>query len=190
MPIDHLTILSFAFSIHFAAWLYPPETYPLHLRAKGASISTAANWLADFAVAKSVPEMILPGSSVGGIGGLFFFYAAWSFAMTIWAMFQMHETMNLALEHVDPVFGVSNFQEWCKYSMKNFEYSFYFGPMSMFEYTQHNKRPYGTRKSYFEDSNYDNLKDPYHKDFIPDAETEKIKGYNEGGDPENDVEAH
>jgi hypothetical protein len=65
-------------------WLYPPETYPLHLRAKGASISTAANWLADFAVAKSVPEMILPGSSVSGIAGLFFLYAAWCLVMTIW----------------------------------------------------------------------------------------------------------
>eukprot|EP00596_Hydrurales_sp_CCMP1899_P000511 CAMPEP_0119036800 /NCGR_PEP_ID=MMETSP1177-20130426/4751_1 /TAXON_ID=2985 /ORGANISM="Ochromonas sp, Strain CCMP1899" /LENGTH=545 /DNA_ID=CAMNT_0006997177 /DNA_START=355 /DNA_END=1989 /DNA_ORIENTATION=+ len=107
-----LYIVHFSYSYGPIAWLYPPETYPLHLRAKGASISTSANWLADFAVAKSVPEMILPGSSVGGVGGLFFFYAGWCLIMTIWAIYQMHETMNLSLEHVDPVFGVSNFSEW------------------------------------------------------------------------------
>jgi hypothetical protein len=64
----------------------------------------------------------------------------------------MHETMNLSLEHVDPVFGVSNFTEYCAYSIKNFKYTFYFGHKTMFEFTEHDKVPYGTRKSYFERS--------------------------------------
>jgi hypothetical protein len=58
--------------------------------------------------------------------------------------------MKLSLEHVDPAFGVSNFKEFCAYSWKNLQYTFYFGHKTMFEYTEHKKVVYGTRKSYFE----------------------------------------
>jgi hypothetical protein len=91
----------------------------------------------DFVVAKTVPGMILPGSSTGGLGGLFIFFAGWCFIMTLWAMFQVHETMNLSLEHVDTVFEASSWDAVGTYSMKNFWYSFYFGPQTMFQYTQH-----------------------------------------------------
>mmetsp|Transcript_7298 Transcript_7298/g.7378 ORF Transcript_7298/g.7378 Transcript_7298/m.7378 type:complete len:95 (-) Transcript_7298:1578-1862(-) len=67
-------------------------------------------------------------------------------------MFQMHKTMNLSLDHVDPVFGVSNFREYCAYSIKNFQYTFYFGHKIMYEFTEHEKVPYGTRISYSERS--------------------------------------
>ena len=130
-------IVHFSYSYGPIAWLYPPETFPLHLRAKGASISTAANWLADFIVAKTVPAMILPNSAVGGLGGLFLFFAGWSLVMTLWAMFNVHETANLSLEHVDTVFGIATWSEYFAYSAKNFGYTFYFGPKTMYEYTQH-----------------------------------------------------
>ena len=142
-----LYIVNFSYSYGPIAWLYPPETFPLHLRAKGASISTAANWLADFIVAKSVPGMIQPGSSVGGLGGLFIFFAAWCFVMTIWAMLNVHETTNLSLEHVNEVFGASTWSEFVRYSAKNFSYTFYCGEMTMFEYTQHGKLDYHTSRT-------------------------------------------
>ena len=141
-------IVHFSYSYGPIAWLYPPETFPLHLRAKGTSISTAANWLADFIVAKSVPGMIQPGSAVGGLGGLFIFFAAWCLVMTIWAMINVHETTNLSLEHVNDVFGAGTWSEYVRYGTKNFMYTFYRGQKTMFEYTQHGKieyRTHGTR---------------------------------------------
>ena len=137
-------IVNFSYSYGPIAWLYPPETFPLNLRAKGASISTAANWLADFIVAKSVPGLIQPGSAVGGLGGLFIFFAAWCLVMTLWAMLNVHETSKLSLEHVNEVFGVSTWREFVRYSAKNFSYTFYTGEKTMFEYTQHGKLEYHT----------------------------------------------
>lgn len=36
-------------------WLYPPEIMPLPFRAKGVSISTATNWLANYWVGVTTP---------------------------------------------------------------------------------------------------------------------------------------
>ena len=36
-------------------WLYPPEILPLSIRAKGASLSTAANWLFNYLVGELTP---------------------------------------------------------------------------------------------------------------------------------------
>ena len=135
-------IVHFSYSYGPIAWLYPPETFPLHLRAKGASISTAANWLADFTVAKCVPALIQPGSAVGGLGGLFIFFGGWCFVMTVWAILNIHETAGLSLEHVNEVFGASSWLEYTIYTWKNLRYTFYYGEKSMYEYTQHEKLEY------------------------------------------------
>jgi sugar porter (SP) family MFS transporter len=142
-----LYVVNFSYSYGPIAWLYPPETFPLHIRAKGTSISTAANWLADFAVAKSVPGLLQPGSAVGGVGGLFLFFAGWCLIMTLWAIFNVHETTNLSLEHVDEVFGIRTWSEYAEYIWKNLCYTFYYGDKTMFQYTQHGGTEYHTSKS-------------------------------------------
>ena len=38
-------------------WLYPPEILPLSIRAKGASLSTAANWAFNFLVGEMTPVL-------------------------------------------------------------------------------------------------------------------------------------
>ena len=38
-------------------WLYPPEILPLSIRAKGASLSTAANWAFNFLVGEVTPVL-------------------------------------------------------------------------------------------------------------------------------------
>ena len=150
---DAITVFICLYVVHFSysygpiAWLYPPETFPLYIRAKGTSISTAANWLADFAVAKSVPGLLQPGSAVGGVGGLFIFFSGWCLVMTVWAMFNIHETAHLSLEHVDEVFGVKTWSEYAEYSWKNVCYTFYFGEKTMFQYTQHGETEFHTSKS-------------------------------------------
>jgi MFS family permease len=45
-----LFIVNFAYSMGPIAWLYPAEIFPLSVRGKGVSISTSADWLANFAV--------------------------------------------------------------------------------------------------------------------------------------------
>lgn len=46
---------SFGFSWGPIPWLYPPEILPLSIRAKGASLSTAANWTFNWLVGEMTP---------------------------------------------------------------------------------------------------------------------------------------
>ena len=158
-------IVHFSYSYGPIAWLYPPETFPLHLRAKGASISTAANWLADFTVAKCVPALIQPGSAVGGLGGLFIFFAVWCLIMTVWAILNIHETSGLSLEHVNEVFGASTLREYTSYIWKNLCYTFYYGEKTMFEYTQHEKLEYRHSTTIAEEKDSP-VKPPFNEDII------------------------
>jgi len=43
------------------AWVVSAEIFPQRLRGKGMTITTLANWLTNFCIAKAVPVMILPG---------------------------------------------------------------------------------------------------------------------------------
>lgn len=70
---------------------------------------------------------------------LLIFLIGWSLVMTLWAMFNVHETMNLSLEYVNEVFGASTWEEYFQYSYRNFSYTFYFGNKTMLEYTQEGK---------------------------------------------------
>jgi hypothetical protein len=54
-----LFIVNFAYSMGPIAWLYPAEIFPLSVRGKGVSISTSADWLANFAVSTWKSYMIL-----------------------------------------------------------------------------------------------------------------------------------
>ena len=42
------------------AWVVPAELFPQRLRGKGMTLTTLANWLTNFAIAKAVPLMIQP----------------------------------------------------------------------------------------------------------------------------------
>ena len=42
------------------AWVVSAEIFPQRLRGKGMTITTLANWLTNFCIAKAVPVMILP----------------------------------------------------------------------------------------------------------------------------------
>lgn len=46
---------AFGFSWGPIPWLYPPEILPLSIRAKGASLSTAANWAFNWLVGEMTP---------------------------------------------------------------------------------------------------------------------------------------
>ena len=72
------------------------------------------------------------------MSGTFFFFGAWSFFMTVWALANIHETANLTLEHMDDIFGVSTLREYGHYVFINCKYTFYFGKKTMYEYTHEN----------------------------------------------------
>jgi hypothetical protein len=46
---------AFGYSWGPIPWLYPPEILPLSIRSKGASLSTATNWAANWLVGEMTP---------------------------------------------------------------------------------------------------------------------------------------
>ena len=133
-------IINFAYSYGPIAWLYPAEIFPMRVRAKGVSVSTSADWLANFSVSKLVPLMILPGSAAGGLGGTFLIFAAWTFLMIVWGLSHVHETAHLSPENIQEVFSVGTWTEYYTFLKVNLSYSVYYGNMSMFEFTRSRQR--------------------------------------------------
>lgn len=52
---SYLIVASFAPTWGPVSWTYPPELFPLRLRAKGVSVSTAACWAMNFALGYFTP---------------------------------------------------------------------------------------------------------------------------------------
>ncbi|KAJ1814077.1 hypothetical protein LPJ75_002924 [Coemansia sp. RSA 2598] len=54
----YLFVISFATSWGPIAWLYPSEIFPMHIRSKANSITTASNWLFNFIIGLVSPILI------------------------------------------------------------------------------------------------------------------------------------
>ncbi|KAK7524730.1 MFS monosaccharide transporter-like protein [Phyllosticta citriasiana] len=81
-------------------WLYPPEILPLSIRAKGASLSTAANWAFNWLVGEMTP--ILQEWIQWRLYLLHAFFCAVSFVV-VWFIYP--ETANVRLEDMNSLFG-------------------------------------------------------------------------------------
>ncbi|KAK5001776.1 Ribulose bisphosphate carboxylase large chain [Cryomyces antarcticus] len=81
-------------------WLYPPEILPLSIRAKGASLSTAANWAFNWLVGEMTP--ILQEWIKWRLYLLHAFFCAVSFVVVY---FIYPETANVRLEDMNALFG-------------------------------------------------------------------------------------
>ena len=99
-------------------WLYPPEILPLSIRAKGASLSTAANWLFNWVVGEMTPilqEYIQWRLYLvhAGFCALSFVvgesYVDFGSKIDVWLInavwFVYPETANVRLEDMDALFG-------------------------------------------------------------------------------------
>lgn len=80
-------------------WIYPPEILPLKIRAKGAALAAAADFLGNFLVVEVTPV------GIANIGWRF--YVVWAVlnlvnAVVVWCVYP--ETGGLLLEDVDRVF--------------------------------------------------------------------------------------
>lgn len=98
-----LYIFFFASSWGPTTWVVTSEIYPLKVRAKSMSISTASNWLFNFGLGYATPYMINPAYAnlqakvffVWGTCCIFGFFF-------VWAM--VYETSKLSLEQIDELY--------------------------------------------------------------------------------------
>ncbi|ORZ02354.1 general substrate transporter [Syncephalastrum racemosum] len=89
-------VAGFAYSWGPVGWVYPAEIYPLRIRAKATSISTAANWL-----------MIVPTMLASITWGTYIFFGCCCFVMSCAVFIFYPETKGRSLEEMDQVFSGS-----------------------------------------------------------------------------------
>ncbi|EPT00414.1 hypothetical protein FOMPIDRAFT_1023794 [Fomitopsis schrenkii] len=87
-------------------WVLPSEVFPLSVRSKGVSLSTASNWFNNFLIG-----LITPGLMESSPSGTFLVFSAACFAGYLWSTYIVPETANVSLEEIDAVFGSSAGQE-------------------------------------------------------------------------------
>ena len=90
------------------SWTYPAEIFPMRVRAKAISLSTASNWLFNFALAWAVP----PGLSNIAYK-TYFIFGAFNIGAFIHVFFMFPETAGRTLEEVEEIFMQGNtFTAW------------------------------------------------------------------------------
>ncbi|KAF8947867.1 hypothetical protein BGZ47_007535 [Haplosporangium gracile] len=107
---SYLFVCSFAISWGPVSWTYPAEIYPMRIRAKAVSLSTASNWAFNFALAYAVPPLL---ESIQY--RTYFIFAAFCVAMTIHVFFMFPETKGRTLEEMDELFN-SDVPAWKTHS--------------------------------------------------------------------------
>jgi sugar porter (SP) family MFS transporter len=98
----YIFVASFAFSWGPTTWLYCAEIFPLSMRAKGTSLTTAAIWATNCLVSFLVPVLL---ESI--TYGTYLIFGILCFSMAILAFLFYPETKGRSLEDMDFVFGSS-----------------------------------------------------------------------------------
>lgn len=105
---SYFFVCSFAITMGPVSWTYPAEIFPMRVRAKAVSFSTATNWLFNFALAWAVP----PGLSTIAYK-TYFIFGAFNFAAFIHIFFCFPETAGRTLEEIEDVFAQGHmFTAW------------------------------------------------------------------------------
>jgi len=103
-------IFFFASSWGPVAWVVTGELFPLKSRAKCLSMTTASNWLLNWAIAYSTPYMV--DENHGNLKSkVFFVWGTFCFVCIAFVWFMIYETKGLSLEQVDELYGVVT-QAW------------------------------------------------------------------------------
>jgi len=103
-----LYVAAFAWSWGPLGWLVPSEICPLEIRSAGQAINVAVNMLLTFVIAQVFLTMLCHLKF-----GLFFFFAAFVFIMTIFVFFFLPETKNVPIDEMNRVWKAHWF--WGKY---------------------------------------------------------------------------
>ncbi|CAL8575107.1 Plasma membrane low glucose sensor [Xanthoria parietina] len=99
-------IFFFASSWGPVAWVVTGELFPLKVRAKCLSITTASNWLLNWAIAYATPYMVNSGPGNANLQSkVFFVWGTFCLicAFFVWAL--IYETKGLSLEQVDELYS-------------------------------------------------------------------------------------
>lgn len=90
---------SFGYSWGPIGFLIPPEVYPLAVRSKGVSLSTASNWLANYVVGQLTPVL------QERIGWIMYLFPAGSCVVSVVTVALVYpETKGIELEDIDKLF--------------------------------------------------------------------------------------
>lgn len=99
-------IVWFAITWGPMAWIVSAEVWPLQYRSRGMGISSATNWVNNFAVALSTPVMI---ANIGWKTYMVFMTTC--LVAVVWAIFLLPELKGLSLEQIDEIFHDSSATE-------------------------------------------------------------------------------
>ncbi|KAM5353642.1 hypothetical protein ACJ41O_000292 [Fusarium nematophilum] len=87
------------------AWVVTGEIFPLKTRAKSLSMTTATNWLFNWAIAYSTPYLVNYGKGYANLQSkIFFIWFGCCFICIAFVYFFIYETKGLSLEEVDQLY--------------------------------------------------------------------------------------
>ncbi|KAI1174305.1 general substrate transporter [Nemania sp. FL0916] len=105
------------------AWVVTSEIYPLKVRAKSMSISTASNWLLNFGIAYGTPFLVQDGKGYAALGSkVFFLWGAFCILGAVFVYCMVFETSKISLEQIDEMYERVHFA----WKSKGFEPSWSF----------------------------------------------------------------
>ncbi|KAL1616201.1 Plasma membrane low glucose sensor [Diplodia seriata] len=97
-------IFFFASSWGPVAWVVTGELFPLKVRAKCLSMTTASNWLLNWAIAYATPYMV-DEEHANLQSKVFFVWGSFCFVCIAFVWFLIYETKGLSLEQVDELYN-------------------------------------------------------------------------------------
>ncbi|KXH53313.1 hypothetical protein CSIM01_11833 [Colletotrichum simmondsii] len=90
-----------------ACWIYASEIPAARLRSQNVALAAATQWLFNLIVARTVPNML---ATVGAHGyGTYLIFGSFCFSMFFFVWFFVPETKGISLEHMDALFGVTDY---------------------------------------------------------------------------------
>jgi len=88
------------------AWVITGELYPLGIRAKAMSMSTASNWLWNWGIGYATPYLVKTGPGNAGLEvKVFFIWGSTCLGCLLFTYFFIPETKGLSLEQVDEMYN-------------------------------------------------------------------------------------
>jgi MFS transporter, SP family, sugar:H+ symporter len=82
------------------------EIFPLKVRAKSLSMTTATNWLLNWAIAYSTPYLVDYGPGNANLQSkIFFIWGSCCFVCIAFVYLMIYETKGLSLEQVDELYA-------------------------------------------------------------------------------------
>ncbi|GKT97169.1 MFS quinate transporter [Colletotrichum tofieldiae] len=90
-----------------ACWIYASEIPTARLRSLNVALAAATQWLFNLIVARTVPNML---ATVGAHGyGTYLIFGSFCFSMFFFVWFFVPETKGVSLEHMDALFGATEY---------------------------------------------------------------------------------